>query len=144
MKAVATILGLGLFSLLLSVPTEARCQVIENGVLTGKVVSKSLLEGTAYSVPATGHLIITQLCLTPISYGTTTSTVPRLIGSVSGTLFSTVGMLGSASTAEILTPDTCTRWNPGFAVQQGESLTCTGASMATNETCAFTGVLTDR
>lgn len=148
MKTIATGIGLGLLALFSSVPGNARGQVIENGQLTGRVVSRSLLEGTAYAVPATGHLIITQVCLTPVALGTTMSTVPRLVGSSSGTLYSTVGILGvnpgTPNTPDIKTTDSCTRWTPGFAVQQGETLTCTGGSMATNETCAFTGVMTDR
>lgn len=144
MKAVAATLALGILILLASVPTEARSQVIENGNLTGKVVSKALLEGSAYTVPATGHLIITQLCLTPITLGNSATTVPRLVGSVSGTLYSTLAMSNGTTTANVVAADSCVRWTPGFAVQQGESLTCTGGSMATNETCAFTGVLTDR
>jgi hypothetical protein len=144
MKTIASGIGLGLLALLLSAPGDAQGQVIENGQLTGRVVSRSLLEGTAYAVPATGHLIITQLCLTPVSTGGTTSTIPRLVGSTSGTLYSTVAMIGSGSATNVVVSDACTRWTPGFAVQQGETLTCTGGSMSNIETCAFTGVMTDR
>jgi hypothetical protein len=144
MKAIAAGIGLGLLALLLGVPGDARSQVIENGQLTGRVVSRSLLEGTAYAVPATGHLIITQLCLTPVTLGHSLTTIPRLVGSSSGTLYSTLAMTTGTSTATVVAADSCTHWSPGFAVQQGETLTCTGGSMASNETCAFTGVMTDR
>jgi hypothetical protein len=144
MKTIASGIGLGLLALLLSAPGDAHSQVIENGQLTGRVVSRSLLEGTAYAVPATGHLVITQLCLTPITLGNSASTVPRLVGSSSGTLYSPLAMSNGTTTANVVAADSCVRWTPGFAVQQGENLTCTGGSMATNETCAFTGVMTDR
>jgi hypothetical protein len=115
--------ALAVVAALVGTPIEA--QQFKRG-LSGTIVSKSVLvpsggSATVYTTPPTGHFILTQACLYCGGGG--------LVGSTFG---------------QILTDITCTTYEPGIALPEGETLTCVHTACGGEAPCMITGILSSR
>ena len=129
---------------LVAVPGSIAAQTVENGQLTGKVVSGGSVPFTAggtypvLTVPGTGHYVATQIC----AYNGNAQLKVDVV--FTGSATGGIGVVGYDATG---LSNSCRSFEPGFALQPGEVVSCvanlTVASPFTS-VCSITGVLTDR
>ena len=123
--------------------TSASGQAVKNGTLSGTIVSANAVAPTGGSdavlltAPATGRLVITQICAQGTS-GANNGDAAQVVGS-------TLGRFGLAIASGDVGEGACTNFSPGFAVPAGEELRCgqTGAS-GSPVSCSITGVLSKK
>ena len=125
--------------------TAASAQRVENGQLTGKIISGGAdvtLTGvsvTILTVPVTGHFVVTQACAA-LNHRNEGSR-PRIASSATGPIVAGSGFRvtnGGGGSYE-----SCTLYSPGLSLQPGEVISCVPVTNGEAH-CTVTGVLLDR
>lgn len=130
------------------VAPAAQAQRVENSLLSGRIVSSGGSSGGStfvfLTVPATGHFVLTQLCVSQETPSRLVSVdhYPRVSASVIGAIAYAPVDTGYAGSV-----GHCQNFSPGIALSPGETLTCLhpdAADSLIQMRCTATGVLSDR